>query len=71
MNQPPVSAPISYPAPVSAPVSIPQPYDRYVVEWKEMSKNVGYPRPQGKLSNFRWGLVAEQKQYLNDMYNKI
>lgn len=67
----PVSAPVSAPisTPVSAPISAPlEPDNGY---WADQTKLLGYPRPQGSLSNFNWGLRPEARLYYQNLYDKV
>lgn len=63
----PVSAPIS--APISTPPPAPwEPDNGY---WANQTKLLGYPRPQGNLSNLQWGLKPEARKYYQNLYNQI
>ena len=65
-NEAPASAP-SAPyteAPAGAPVGS-------APDWASVTKTLGYPRPQGQLSNFNWGLTPEARAYYENLYNQV
>ena len=63
--QPDTNAPSYYTeAPIGAPVSS-------TPNWSSVSKKLGYPRPQGKLSNFNWGLTPQAREYYEKLYNEV
>ena len=64
-NEAPASAPSYYTeAPAGAPISS-------APDWASVTKQLGYPRPQGKLSNFNWGLTTEARAYYENLYNQV
>jgi len=63
--QPDTSAPSYYTeAPAGAPI-------RSEPDWASVTKTLGYPRPQGKLSNFKWGLTPQARVYYEKLYNEV
>lgn len=73
-SEPPASAPSYYP---EAPASAPSYYHptaapiSQVANWATVTNTIGYPRPQGKLSNFNWGLTSDAKAYYEKLYSDI
>ena len=41
------------------------------ISWEKITISLGYPRPQGNLSSFSWGLTRDAQIYFEKEYNSI
>ena len=41
------------------------------VAYKKNENFTDYPRPQGHLENFQYGISNKYRDYLTDLYNKV
>jgi len=51
--------------------SVLNPVINYRSSWSEISKKVDFPRPQGNLPMYEWGLTSKEQAKLSYRFNNI